>query len=724
MKQKLCILVLLINNIIPVWACTVFGDSPRNYMYYQVSDSYGIPYFYFQQPDYKQQNLALWRQMGGDEANWQMQDIENVVYNYNIDDMHYLLKYSHTNPDKAKNNFAEWLCNYTPAIRLLLIAKQVEYARSEYQDPWYYPASPNNDFATFERIMVEIDTLEQQINRYTHPVPQLLHRLMLQRVRVMFTLGQYSDLIILWENDINKWDENDLMRTMIKDYIAGAYLRIGDTSHAWQMYLEQSNLRALADLTWTPECGYAKVIRALYDYQPDCAEFVAPILQCELKELGQYYIDEERSIAKAKQYYSLMQYIIRTHHSKDMAIWYYTTAYLEDFLGMPERAAQTIRHAAQCKTTEFMQTNIRYMRIYLDAKTRPYNAAYEQQLFADLCWIDEQIKQNLPEIKANWDRHSREWEIWDNVSDPICGMSDKGHNLYYPNTMLRKIVLGEVAPRMKQVGNQSLALALTNYADNLLFTLVDPEKRHCFFNNFFMAMDTISAAAVERYVKRALNPSTPFERFLATGSYLDKDYLYDIVGTLYLRESQYKKAMEVLSKVSPTYQLQLNTHNNLCAHDPFGVSTNSRPTSTVDCKYNFASEMYSLQQVFQNVQIDPNRRANAMLNYAIGYKNSFFITWGLTQYGQGYPVFVDAYKPWMTKERKQDIKQQYKKLYYEALSLYTDDEALAATHLRYQNNYTIVTSFPNTAAAHFVRSHCDTYYDYHPETTITTRVCP
>ena len=233
-------------------------------------------------------------------------------------------------------------------------------------------------------------------------------------LKYVFTLGQYSELVCLWENNIKNWDKDDLMRTMIKDYIAGAYVHNGNLAQARQIYLEQGNYRALADLTHNKIGGYTDFICAVYDYQPDCAELVAPVLQNELKELGQYYTDEERSIAKAQQYYSLMQYIIRTHRSKDMAIWYYTAAYLEDFLGMPERAAQTIRLAAQCKTTEFMQTNIRLMRIYLDAKTRPYNAAYEQQLFADLRWIDGLIKADTARLRHDVYGIDMEWKIWNN----------------------------------------------------------------------------------------------------------------------------------------------------------------------------------------------------------------------------------------------------------------------------------------------------------------------
>ena len=125
--------------------------------------------------------------------------------------------------------------------------------------------------------------------------------------------------------------------------------------------------------------------------------------------------------------------------------------------------------------------------------------------------------------------------------------------------------------------------------------------------------------------------------------------------------------------------------------------------------------MYYLQQTYQNTVIDANRRANAMLNYATGMRNSYIDVWALPQYGQGYPVFTAAYEPWMSQEKKVQIQAEYEQLVRNAMSLFTEDEAIAAAQLHYQNLYTVVTEYPNTTAAEYVRGHCDTYFDYHPE---------
>lgn len=713
MKSKLFILILALSNSIASIACSYFGDSPKNYKYYRVSEQTGMPRF--TQPSYVQRNILSWqKQSAGRNFTYPLEDIKRVVYHYSIEDMMGIVYHDRIPHHDPYNGFAVWLTQRTLYAKVLLIAKQVENARAEQNDPWYYPSARGEGFHTLEQLLDEIETEERRYTVESEDTRYYLHRYMLQRIRILFSLGKYEECIHLWISNIQNWPEEDLMRTMIKDYIAGAYAHAGDTSTAQEMYLEQGNLWALADLAQANGSGdYAILIRAVYDVNPDCAELIAPALQYELQNIGQDYFDCEKERTKCAKYYDLMKYIISSHRSKDMALWYYTAAFLEDRLGQSQQAAQTIRLAANCATTPYMQTNIHYMRIYLDAKTKPYNAAYEQQLLTDIKWMDNQVRKNLPDMKQNWREYSC-WDVWMNFSNIYA--NPDAYSIYYSYNILRKIILGVMASRMKEVGKQILSIELTNYADNLLFTLIDPDKRHCFFNDCFMAMDTIPATTVEQYAQCALNPHSELERLLAKGSYRDKDYLYDIVGTLYLREGNYKKAMENLSKVSPKYQFRLNTNYNLCAHDPFGISTGAdREGQLLDCKYNFASQMYALEQIFNNPQIDPNRRADAMLNYTIGYERSFLASWGLTQYGQGQPVFTYAYESWLTTQRKKQVLARSKRLRKEAYSLYTNDEARAAAELRCLNTYTVITKYPNTAAAEYVRSHCDTYYDYHPE---------
>lgn len=705
MKRKLCILVLLLNSLSAVWACITLGDFPENYRFYNVCTYRENPVFY--RPDYTHTNLMEWRQYAG--GNISTEQVAEVVYKFTVTDMQHCMQ----NPKIKRcqdNAFATYIFTDSVdyAARLLLLAKQVEYTRAIYNDPWYYPASKNE--STLEHLRGDICEMIKEVKTTNHNSHFFYERLQLQHVRVLFAQAKYQECIQLWEKDVKNWDSNSLMQNMIKSYIAGAYAQTGAKSVACQYFFELDNYQAIADLSFTQQKGYTEFIRTMYDCNPDCADIVAPALQNELIHLGQHYYTTRRpdSIVCA-QYYDLMQYIIRTHRSKEMSLWYYTTAYLEDYMGKTQKAAQSIHKAMQYATNEEMKSNIRLMRMYLDAKTKKYDSQYEQQLYADLRWIDNMIKKDTARLQSKWNEYDYlgTWEIHHNKS---CDRSGKYY--CYPYTMLRKIVLGEVAPRMKNAGKTSLSIALSNYAENMLFAMLEPKHQHCFHNGFFMAMDTMPAKIVEKYVQIALNPQSDLERFLSNGGYVDKNYLYDIVGTLYLRERNYKKAMEILSYVEPSYQFRLNTCYNLKS-DPFALDVETDHSRILDSKYNFACEMYNLQQVFQNEKIDPNRRANAMLSFAIGMRNSYIKVWALTQYSQG-EFFIPGHQSWLTKEREEQVKKDYDEIVTIAFSMFTNDESTTAAYLRYRNNYTIVTQYPNTATAKYIRSSCDTYYDYYP----------
>lgn len=705
MKSQVCILVLLIISQAHSWACSISGSAPTDYMYYRACNTTKQPYF--GAPLYGARNIASWRAWAGEHIS--SADIQEVVYKYSCQDMQSYMRKPNSIPD---NDFAKHIFESQPAAaQLLLIAKQVELARSTQYDPWYYPASKDEGYAPLESLLKEIDQYEDELKASNDDARFYLERLQLQRIRVLFSMGQYEDCIYLWESKIQDWEADNLMRTMIKDYIAGAYEHIGQREKAEQYYLEQNNLHGLMLLYANKYRSYADFVRALYDHDPDCAEIVAPVMQYELyRIIGRDY-SSATDIACCEEYYEVMQYIIRTQRSQDMALWYYTAACIEEHMGYLYKAAQSIRKAAQYPCNEDLSSSIRMLRIYIDSQTKPYDASYEQQLYADLRWMDQMIKADTARLRDDWDSY-RIWQIWSNSSMGY-GSHCKEY-ICYPYTMLRKIILTEVAPRMKQVQKTTLSIALTNYADNMLLMLMDRESCQCYFNNFFMAMDTISAADVERYARRALNPSTSLERFLAAGGYVDKDYLYDIVGTLYLRERKYQNAMETLSRVAPKYQNKLNTNPNL-QKDPFCFTDNVNASDSLDAKYRFACRMRENQHIFENDGIDPNRRADAMLSYAVGMHNSYLRVWGLTQYGQGQVVFLDAYKPWLTKQREEQIQKDYQHMVSQAFATYTDDEMAVDAHLRYMNNYTIVTKYPNTEAAKMLRGQCDTYYDYMPK---------
>lgn len=710
-KLTICIVALMSCNVAG-FGCLSFGDTPQEYNIYRVLDKpmRANPQFYYA-PDYKQRNLEAWAEETHYPPYTILNDIENVVYKYSLTEL-YNLHHKGELPEWDKNNgWAERIAQRYLS-EYLLLAKQCEVARAARTDPWYYPASNEEGFATLEGLLEQIDIHEKETKEDLYYPGMLLEdRYNLQRTRMYFSLGRYEDCIKLWNDYAVKLPDNNLMKTMIKDYVAGAYCHFGDTATAKQMYLEQGNYWEVVKLAHNGVGGWAGVIKSIYDIYPDCNNIVAYNMQCDLEHYISWINIDTTTY---QQYYDVMCHITRTNRSQDMGLWYYTKAYIEDKLGYTNRAANTIATAEKLKTTEYMHNSIRLFRMYIDAKTLPANKAYEQKLYTDLCWLDMLIKNNISdevqsllieEEKTNYRWH----KMW------AC------HPFYYYNDMMRNILLGYIAPKFLAAGKKTLALQLYNYADNVLFQQVIPDADLCFRNYFFSAMyNDCSAKEIEEYITRTQHPLSELDYLLNSGSLLDKDYLYDIAGTVYLREQNYKQALACLGKVSSSYQNRLHTEPYMNCN-PFSTDKFDRwkkvgkweDMAFPDYKYNFARQMCLLESQMNDKTVDINRRANAQLRYAIGLRNSYFDAWSLTQYSQGNASFTESYREWMNSKQEEEIIAKYDRLVTIAMKMFTDDEAAAAAHYMFLNNYTIVTQYPNTSTAAYIRGHCDTYYDYH-----------
>ena len=121
--------------------------------------------------------------------------------------------------------------------------------------------------------------------------------------------------------------------------------------------------------------------------------------------------------------------------------------------------------AEKSKSSKYIDESIKVFRIYIDAKSLPYNSTFENRLFGQIKWLDSMICKNINE---------------DVRIETARGYMLKNHqSFYYWNDVMRKILISEVCPRMIKVGKSTRALQLANMADNRLLALVN---RQDYFN--------------------------------------------------------------------------------------------------------------------------------------------------------------------------------------------------------------------------------------------------
>lgn len=706
------IMLAVTNNL---YACWGPWYEPKGYYMYRVHNNKQEP------------TLNVESQHSGEGLNcleWQkatsetipLEEIYQVVYKMSLKEFEDIYN---NRGAKYDNKFVEWITKKDSAILdFLLLAKTNEYIRLKRSSRWYYPSMKTGARMTLEEIA------EKAISQKDG---KLRDRYLLQGIRALFSLTKYEECIELWENEISRLPEDNLMRQLIQPYIAGAEYHIKRPEKAIEYFAQLGDLESMR---FCAGCSGGKIstidaLEIVCKYAPN-SKFIEETLQTYIRSIepiGEFYWEDKlEKTPEIDRLRSLSLKMARGGGSDNPAMWYYTAAFLEDLFGNASGASRLLGLAEKSKSTEYLAESIKIFRIYLDAKLLPYNSHYENRLFSQLKWLDLKIQSDL--------------------NDEVCNETARGFKLfncesyYYWNDMMRRIVLAEVCPRMIKAGKTSRALQLANMADNRMRNLVNgydicdwstdkithsytkphkPRFRYSikfnscdYRNHFFEMIDSIGIDNVIKYVGRVNKPQSDFDRFLNSRGYVESDYLNDIIGTQCLRNMQYKKALNYLGKVSETYK----THQYM-EYDPFSIVRKPIKMKT-EFKYEFAREMYSLEQSI-DLTSEPNRRAMLMVKYATGIRNSFDWCWGLTQYyrGSNYWGQVCEKRDWENDDNTKAAIRKANELIELACDIVTDDEIAANIQYMLCNFKTVALNYPNTEKGRLVRGKCDNLYDHH-----------
>ena len=523
-------------------------------------------------------------------------------------------------------------------IEYLEMARKCEMMREKMNDPWYYPSKNDTVRAALEEVLQK---------SLSYDGKALADRYALQAARAMFTLGEFEQMCKWWEK-MDARIPDGAIRDHIVGYVAGAMFRTGSVEEALNYYA------AVGDVESIMYClkkenrydGYAS-IQEYCDERPE----VLAMLQKDLGYIELYYgYYSSREKKRISDHY--LRSMTIAQKSENPGPWLYAAAFIKYLSGEYNTARRIIQMAEGCDNTDFIDDSVKVLRILLDAQLSAYNSGYETKLFEDLMWLDQKICDNLTE-EIRQETAENPYLMKNNLS------------YYYWNDMMRKIVLGTVVPKMHKAGKTPLAILLANYADNRLISLVDMHpcpswwegadsaqgksysdyrksslyKLHDYSNVYFrlMTADDTDVSHVIGYAEKLSDPKDGLEKFLVKRSFVDYDYIYDVIGTKYLRSCQYEEARSYLVLVSRSYQNRLNTSQYM-RRMPFKYNRTLSVKEIPDYKLSFAKEMIACEEIIANSS-DPDEVGNAKIKYGIGMKNSMDYCWALTQYvvSSGFP---------------------------------------------------------------------------------------
>ena len=669
-------------------------------------------------------NCKEWQLMTSSDI--PLEDIYQVVYKMTLAEFERIYDSKESNGNK----FVEWITHKDTAILdFMLLAKTNEYIRLKRNSRWYYPSMKIGARMTIEEIAEKALSVNE---------PKLRDRYLLQAIRALFSLGRYEECVNLWNSEVVLLPQDNLMRQLMHPYIAGAEFRVKRLEKAITYFAELGDVSSMLFCAGRSGENLSTIdaLALVCEYAPN-SRYIEETLQSyvrELEPLGEYsWEDDYEGSYETDKLYDLCLTMARNGRSDNPGMWYYTAAFLADLKGDVSEASYLIGLAEKSKRTDFIDESIKVFRMYIDAKTLPYNSSYESKLFSQLKWLDAKI--------ANC------------ITDEVRKETARGYKLfncesfYYWNDMMRRILIAEVCPRMIKAGKTTRALQLANMADNRLLGIVNKREMYewveCndgyeykvsevytmsgyrysryypsqdYGNNFFEMVDSLGVNTAIRYVQNVRKPVSEFDRYLNTRGYTGSDYLNDIVGTQCLRNMRYKEALEYLGAVSEAYK---NHHNVYMGYDPFSIER--KPIKLkVEFRYDFACRMYSLEQNI-NLTSDPNRRARLLVEYATGLRNSFDLCWALTQYyrGTSYWGQVCEKRDWEKDEYTQTARGRAKELIKLACDIVTDDEVAAEINYALCNYRTVAEKYPYTKKGKLVIGQCDNLRDYHAESFLS-----
>lgn len=696
--------IAILATSFSVEACWIPSYSPSEYLMYS-------PLYNEESAGNDNLNCLLWQKQTSESI--PVEDIKKVVYKYSVEGVASILSDSL----ESKNKFVQWIVAYREKdiVDFLVLAKRCEDLREDRWSPWYYPSKKDSTKYNLQRVASE--AIEYDEERFKS-------RYALQAVRALHSLGKYDECCDFWAKN-ERAIPDDVVKSMAKDYVAGCEFRRGNKQKAREMYAELDQWMAVLDcMDSIPNRPYAKVEIGL-EYAPNSKSIQnyvnKKIRLLDVNGFVSWRWDSD-SLETRNGYRALLDICSKTANNskvKDKAFWWYSAAFLADkFEKLPEAVKYISMAEKTCTNSVFLE-RIKVMSIYLQAKTRSYSGNVDNWLHNQLLWFMKLIKR----------------DAYDGDSMMTCSLYGltRNYSFYYWNDMMRKIVLGEVCPRLIEKGKHVRALQLANFADNVLLNYTKKvkcwmddkyetinidlyrettkENEYDFSNESFWMMDSIGVDNIVKYVKVLNNPQTEFDYFLAKGSYVDDDYFNDIIGTQMLRNMRYAEAVKYLGAVRHGYQRRLNTKWYLDI-DPFSYKWRSRK-KTYDAKYEFAVKMNTIEQSLKTIE-DPNRKAELMLQFALGLKKSFDEAWALTYYFKGENYYWRG-KTTLVENRKETINalKRAEDMEKTAFAMFTDDEVAAYAHSQYMGHYNIIAErYSHTQIAKQMLSTCDNYKDY------------
>ena len=496
-----------------------------------------------------------------------------------------------------------------------------------YKETWTYPTKKQMALRNTTLQNVRAASLAQTRSKIRSQYALLY-------MRCNMLLKQYATNVKFWNTTV-KGMPNSVYRDMMMDIYAGCLTRTGRADEGCEIFASLEDIPSIG--TWMMGKRNLKGISDVYQRNPNAATL--PFLIQEFVNNAQETVDDEKAEKtggyniygklfvkktyrnEVNNFCMFANKVVAEGKTKTPALWKTAAAWLHFMFGDTKTGQQEIDNAITLSGTDRMMDNARAIRLYITSANT-----------------------DNPDILDKYITHELDWLY--NMAEKNGANSSSKHY----TEVFDRLVNQQLVPKYDHWNRNVIATALVGTLQTLQSVSGAPsygenQWNSHYSNDYFERLDSLNGYTAKCYLDYLQHhPSDELDKWLISHNSRNYDYLNDIVGTHYLRQGEFTKAIEYLERVPLTFLDGQNisqymatrsfTQEKWFSHIKHDVDETSGKTHlTSNMKIQFAKAMNDLEAKY-SVANDEERIRLAYDMATRYYQASHYGNcWFLTHYG-------------------------------------------------------------------------------------------
>ena len=391
---------------------------------------------------------------------------------------------------------------------------------------WYYPTKEDLDKAK-----ANLDEVIAAAKGYKGT--KYADRYILLAMRALFQSGQFDEVIKYYSESLSRIPATSDCLPLLDDLYAGALLRTGKKDEAIEIY---AKINDNVSLSWCVAGKYE--YKTLMDtYNKNHNSKAIPWIMIQFidnieYELGRKeFYDQNDSLHNLAVKRDATNFIADANRIADSkatdnpALWKSAAAYCNYRLGKYQDAKKQIDAAMSMAGSASVKENARMTRLLIYAAEKNYTPDYANFMLTELKWLRSKVKADTENYIENFET------IHNAIADKQLKAAVGGLHLS----------ICKSDPNMYAISN---GLGW--------FMSIDNPGKQDYSSRYFASLCELTAAETENFYNK-FSTRDELSKWLWSQIIHDQDYFNDLIGTKYLAEGNYQKAIPFLQKVPYTF---------------------------------------------------------------------------------------------------------------------------------------------------------------------------